>query len=217
MLSRALGREAQHGNAWLCKTSHTLGCLCCTYGNLCQLGSIGHGGHSHIAHHQDTILTILRFLSDEQHGTAHTADARSALDNLQCRTERIACGAQRTGDLSVSFLSLDNHTTEIERILHQLTSFLDGHALALAQFSEQGSILFTLGVVLRIDDGGLVDMCQPPLGCQLMNLLRVTYQDKMSYIVGEHHVGCSQRPFFGSFWKHDALLVTLSALDDLLY
>ena len=91
MLGAALRREAQHSHAGLFEASHSLSHLGGTYGNLRKLGSIGHRSHSHVGHHKHTVLTILFLLRDEQQTTADAGNTRLALDDLQGRTQRVAC------------------------------------------------------------------------------------------------------------------------------
>ena len=85
--------------------------------------------NGNVANNENAILTILFLLRDKKHTTADTGDARSTLDNLEGRTQGVASGREGTGNLSVSTFGLDNHTTQIERVLHQFASFLNGHPL----------------------------------------------------------------------------------------
>ena len=119
--------------------------------------------------------------------------------------------------MSVGTFRLDYHTAKVEWILHQFTSFLNGHTLLLAEFSQQGCIFLRLGVVLRVDECGLVDVCQAPLLCQRVNLVWIADKDQVGHIVCQHAVGCSQCALLGGFGEYDALLVAFSAFDDFLY
>ena len=90
MLGTSLCGERQHCNSWVCKSSHTLGGLCCADGNLCQLVSIRHRGYCHITHDKDSIFAVFRLLCYEQHGTAYACHSWCTFDNLQCRTKGVA-------------------------------------------------------------------------------------------------------------------------------
>ena len=141
MACAALCGEAEHCHTWLLKTCNALRCLCSANGNLCKLACVRHWSNGNVAHYDDAILAILRLVGDEQHGSADTADARGTFNDLQGRTQGVASGAQRSADLSVGTFGLDNHTSEVERILHQLAGFLDGHSFLLAKLCEQFGIL----------------------------------------------------------------------------
>ena len=213
----AFGREAQHGHAWVGESGHAAGCLCCADGNLGQLVGVGHGRHGHVAHHEHAVLTILRLLGYQQHGAADAGDAGLALDDLQGRAQRVGGGAQRPADLPVGAFGLDDHASQVERVLHQLACLLDSHAFLLAQFGQQGCILLASGVVVGVDDGGLAYVAEAPFPGQRVNLVGVADEDEVCHFVGQHHVGCLQCALLGCFGEHDALLVALSALDDLFY
>ena len=216
MLGRALRREAQHGHARILEACHRLGGLSRADGNLCQLVGIGHGRHSHVAYDHHAVLAILRLLRDEQHGTAHAGDARGALDDLQRRTQRVARGRERTRNLTVGTLGLDDHATQVERVLHQFAGLLDGHALLLAQLSQQLGILLAAGVVQRVDDGGLVDVGESILLGIGLDALRITNEDDVGQFVGQHAVGGAQGALLFGLGQHDALLVSLCTCHDLL-
>ena len=70
--------------------------LCRSIGNLCQLVGGRIRRDSNVAHHDDTVLTILLLVREDQHGTADAGYARRAFDDLQSRTERIASGRKGT-------------------------------------------------------------------------------------------------------------------------
>ena len=129
MLGRTLGREAQHSHTGISKACYRLSGLSGAHSNLRELGSIRHRGNGNVANNENAILTILFLLRDKKHTTTDTGDARSTLDNLEGRTQGVASGREGTGNLSVSTFGLDNHTTQIERVLHQFASFLNGHPL----------------------------------------------------------------------------------------
>ena len=156
----------------------------------CKLACIRHWSNCNVAHDYYSILAILRLVGDEKHRSADTADARSTFNDLQGWTQGVASCAQRTADLSVGTFRLDYHTAKVEWILHQFTSFLNGHTLLLAEFSQQGCIFLRLGVVLRVDECGLVDVCQAPLLCQRVNLVWIANEDKVRHTVSQHSVGC---------------------------
>ena len=215
MFCTAFRRETQHGNTRFCETCHRLGGLCRTYGNLTQLGSIGHRRYSHIADYKNTILTILFLFRNQQKTTADTGDTWRTLNNLQGRTQGIACRGECTADLSISTLCLDNHTTQIQRVLHQLTSLLDGHTLALADLSQFLGKFLTPFVVLRVDEGCLVDVGQSLLLRQCIYLLRVTNKNNVCHILSQHSIGCTKRTFLFCFREYYALLVCLCTRNDL--
>ena len=76
VLGRALGGEAQHGYAGIVEAGDTLGGLRGADGNLCQLVGIGHGRHGHVAHDEDTVLTVFGFVGNQEHGAADAGDTR---------------------------------------------------------------------------------------------------------------------------------------------
>ncbi len=193
----------------IAESCHALRSLACGVGDLCQLVSRRIRSYGYVAHYNDAVFAILLLVCEDEHGTAHAGNTRGALDNLQCRAQSVASGRQCTGNLSVSPLGLDNHTSQIERILHQFTSLLDGHALALAQFGEQSGILLALWIVERVDECGLVNMRETPLGSQIHYLLWVSDKDEVSEIVGKNLVGSTKCTLLGGFREHDALPVTL--------
>ena len=117
-------------------------------------------------------------------------------------------------NLSVCVAGLDDHASQIERVLHELAGLLYCHALLLAELSEQCCILFALGVVLRVDECSLVDILQSPLLCQSVNLVWVSDEDKVCDVVSQNLVGGSQCALLCCFGEHDALLVAFSAFDD---
>jgi hypothetical protein len=96
MLGTSLGREAQHSYARLCETGYRLGCLSRAYCYLRELCSIRHRSNSYVAYDENTILTILLLLGDEEQTATYASDTRSALDDLQCRTQSVACGREST-------------------------------------------------------------------------------------------------------------------------
>ena len=217
MFCRTLSRETEHCNARFFETSHRLRCLCRTNGNLCQLVSIGHRSYGNVANNQDTVLAILWSLSEHKHSSADTCDSWLSLDDLEGRAQCVACRRECTAYLSISVASLYYHTSEIERVLHQLASLLNGHTLLLAKFSEQLSILFALLAVLWVYECCLVNVLQSETVSQSMYFLRISNQNKVSNVFSQHTVGCCQCTLLLCLWEHDALLVTLSTRDDLLH
>ena len=142
VLCTSLGRERKHSHARLCKACNALGSLCRAHCNLSQLIGIRSRGHCNISHHNNTILAVLRSLGNHQHCSANAADARSALDNLKCRTQGVSRGGKSSADLSVGISALDYETSEIQRVgLHQFLGLLRGHSLVLAQLIEQIDVL----------------------------------------------------------------------------
>ena len=216
MLGATLGREAQHCHTRLGYACNRLCCACCAHSDLCQLVSIGHRCNGNVAHHDHAVLTILLLVGDEQHGTAHACDAGSTLDNLQCRAQGVARCAEGTADLSVGTFGLDDHASQVERVLNELAGLLNGHALLLAQLSQQGSILLTLRIVQRVDDGSLVEVCEPPLCSQFLYFLRITDEDDVCDVVSQYSVGGLKSALLCCFGEHDALLVALGACNNLL-
>ncbi len=193
-----------------------LGSLCGGEGNLCQLVGCGVRGNSDVTHHHDTVGTVLR-LGDEQHGTAHAGDAGSAFDNLQGGAQRVASGAEGTGDLTVGVARLDNHAAQIEVVVqHELAGLVDGHALLLTELSQLLGILFGLVEVQRVDDTGLVDVGQSPLLSLFKDVVTVADKDDVGNVVGQHAVSGFQCALFLSLRQHDALLVSLGTGHDLL-
>ena len=191
--------------------------MSCSIGNLSKLVCCRVRSYSNVTHYYNAILTILLLVCDEQHSTTYASDTWSALDNLKSWTESIASSAQCTRNLTVSALSLDNHTTEVEVVLsYEFTSLLYGHALLLAKFSELLSILLSLRVVLWINDSSLVDVVKTPLSCEILNIGRVTDEDDVCEIISQNFIGCFQCTLLFCFREHDALLVSFSASYDLL-
>ena len=151
---------------------------------------------------------------EHKHGSTNTCHAGCALDNLESGTKSVARCAESARDLSVGTFSLDDHTSEVERVLHQLASLLDGHALLLAKFCEQFGILLCLGVVQRVDDSGLVDVVEVPLLCEALQLVGVADKNKVGEVVGQYTVGSSKCALLCCFREHDALFVALCARND---
>ena len=183
MLGRALCREAQHGHARLLETSHSLRHLSRADCNLRELISIWHGGHSHIGHYEYTILTILLLLGNQQQTTTHAGDARLTLDNLQCWTQGVASGGKSSGNLTVSTLSLDNHTTQVQGILNQFAGLLDGHTLILANLCQFLCQFLTLLIVLRVDESGLANVGESLLLGQSLYLCGITNQNDVGKVI----------------------------------
>ena len=216
MRGTALRGETEHCHARVFEASYRLGCLCGADGNLCQLVGIWHGRHGHVAHDDNTILAILRLFGDEQHGTADAGNARSALDDLQSWAQCVTRCRESTRYLSVGTFSLDNHATQVEWVLHQLASLLDGHALLLAQLGQQFCIFLATGVVQRVDDGSLVDVLKSILLGIGLDALGVTNEDDVGHVFSQYAVGSAQSALFFCLRKHDALLVGFRACYDLL-
>ena len=214
MLGTSLRGEWKHGNAWVSETSHRLGCLSSTNCNLSQLSSIWHRSNGNVTHNEHTILTELRSLGNHQHGTAHASDAWSALDDLESRTERVARSGESTTDLSVGFATLDDEATVIERVEHLFASLFDGHTFLLAKFKEQLSIFFTLRRSSRVDESGFVDVLQSELVSKGMEFVDVAKNDDVCKSVSDSTVCSSECALLCSFREHDALFVSLSALND---
>ena len=169
-----------------------------------------------VANDDNTVLAILRLFGDEQHGTADAGNARSALDDLQSWAQCVTRCREGTRDLSVGTFSLDNHAAQVEWVLHQLTSLLDGHALLLAQLGQQFGILLAAGVVQRVDDGSLVDVLKSILLGIGLDALGVTNEDDVGHVFSQYAVGSAQSALFFCLRKHDALLVGFRACYDLL-
>ena len=117
--------------------------------------------------------------------------------------------------MSVGTLGLDNHTTQVEWVLHQFTGFLNGHTLLLAQLGQQLGILLALLAVQRVNQCSLVNVCQPALLSQCMHLVRITNQDEVGNVLCQHTVGGSQCALLLSFGEHNALLVTFGTRNNL--
>ena len=216
VLGTSLRREAQHSHTRIVEASHRLGGLCCADGNLSKLVGIGHRCHSDITDHNHAVLTILRLLCDEQHRAADAGDTGGTLDNLQGGTQGFTRCRESTRYLSIGTFGLDDHATQVERILHQLAGFLDGHALLLAQFSQQLGIFLATRIVQRVDDGCLVDVLQSILLGISLDALGVTNENDVGQIVGQYSVGSAQGALFFGLRKHDTLLVGFRTCHDLL-
>ena len=207
MLSRTLRREAQHGYTGILKTCHSLCHTSRADSNLSELISIGHRGYSHVGNHEHTILTILFLLRDEQQSTAHASNTWLTLNNLQGRTQGVTSCRECTTDLTVSTLGLDDHTAQVQRVLNQFTSLLNGHALRLADLCQFLCQFLALLVVLRINEGCLTDVGQSLLLGEGLNLCRITNQDDVCDIITKSLIGCTKGTLFFCFGEHDALLV----------
>ena len=192
MLGTALCAEGEHRHTRVGKASHALGGLSRADSNLSQLRGIGHRCHSHIAHHEHTLLAILRSLGDEQHRTAHTRDARRALDNLQGRAKRVTRRGEGTRDLSVSIPALDDEASEIQRVQHQFASLFDGHALLLAKFKKQLCILLCFFRCCRIDNHCLTNVFQSQLVGQSINFSLIADKNDIGDVVSKTLVGGSK-------------------------
>ena len=214
VLGRTLCREAKHSNTWVLDASNRTGCLCCTNSNLCKLVGCRNRCYGNVAHNDDAVVAILVLVCKHKHSTANTCHARSTLDNLQSRTQSVACCAQCARDLTIGALCLDNHTAKIERILNKLASLLDSHALLLAKLGKKLCILLGFGVVERIDDSSLVDVVEIPLCGKLLKFVGVADEDEFGNTVGQYAVGCSKCALLSSFGEHNALFVALSARND---
>ena len=70
-------------------------------------------------------------------------------------------------------------------------------------------------MILGVDDGGLVQMGESPLGCKSLDLFRVTDNNQVGYLIGKKAVGGFQCTLLGSFGEYDALLVTLGTRNNL--
>ena len=215
MRSTSLCGEAQHGNTGIFEPSHTLSSLCSTNGNLRELCGIRHRCNSHVANHKYTILAKLGLLGNKQHATAHTRDARSALDNLKCRTQGLTCSREGSGNLSVGTFGLDNHATEVERVLHQFAGLLDSHTLLLAQLGQLLGIFLTAVAILGVDECSLVDVGQATFLGKCMHFVRITDENQVCNVLSQHTVGCTKCALLFSFGEHDALLISLSTRNDL--
>ena len=126
-----------------------------------------------------------------------------------CRAQSVAGGAQRTRDLTVGTLGLDNHAAEVERVLHEFASLLDSHTLLLAKFGEELCVLLCLRVVQRVYDSSLVDVVKIPLCGESLQLVGVADEDEVSQLVSEDAVGSLQCALLCCFREHNALLVAL--------
>ena len=138
-----------------------------------------------------------------------------ALDNLQGRTQGLARCGEGSGNLSVGTFGLDNHATQVERVLHQFAGLLDGHALLLAQFGQLLGIFLTAVAILGIDKRGLVDVGQAAFLGKCMHFVGITDKNKVCNVFCQHAVGCTECALFLSFREHNALLVSLSTRNDL--
>ena len=213
VLGRALGREAQHGN-FRVETGNCLGCTCRTYGNLCQLFCIGHRSHSHVTHHQDTVLSIFRSMCQQQHGTRNASDARGSLDNLQSRAKYITRSVACTCQLAVSVAVLYNQAAQIKRIDNQLASLFDGHAFLFAELAKQLGIFFFLRMVFRVDNGSFVYISQPPLFGTSLYLGRFSKDNQVGYSVSQDLIGSFQCTLFRTLGKNNSLAVCFGTLNN---
>ena len=50
--------------------------------------------------------------------------------------------------------------SEVEGVFDQLHGFVHLHAFLLAKLTQQLCVLFGFGVVFRVDECGLIDVCQ---------------------------------------------------------
>ena len=155
-------------------------------------------------------------MRQQQHCTGYTSNARSCLNDLQCRTKYIACGVACTCQLTVSITILNNQTAQIERINYQLTSFFDSHAFFLAKFTKQLRILLFLRMILRIDDCSLADVSKSPFCCTSINFIRITQKNQVSNSVCQNLIGSFQGAFFRSFRKNNTLAVGFRTLNDFI-
>ena len=214
VLRRTIGGERKHSHLGF-DASHRTRSVGRANGNLCQLLSIGHGRHCHVAHHDDTIRAIFVRLRQEQHRTTHHRDARSRLDDLERRTKHIARRVARTSQLSVSIASFDDQATEVEGIFHDGACRVDGHTLLRTELCQELCIFLLLVVRQRIDDGGFLDVRKTILLSESLDFGRVANEDKVSHLVSEDAVGCFECAFFRSFGENDALLVGFCASNEL--
>ena len=126
---------------------------------------------------------------------------------MQGGAEHIARGVARTGQLSVGIAALDDETAQVEGIFHDAACALDGDALLGAELRQQLGILFFLGVVARVDDGGLCDVLKVVLGSEFFDFFGVAQENEVGNALGEDTVGSFQSAFFRAFGENDALLV----------
>ena len=147
-------------------------------------------------------------MREQQHGTTHAGNARSCLDNLQCRTKHISRCVASTSQLTISIATFNNHATKVKWVEHLLASLFDGHAFLLTQLGKELSIFLFFRTSSGIDDGSLVNVAQAPLLCEVMNFINITQDDKVCYAISQHLVSGFQCAFFRTFWKNNALLVS---------
>ena len=73
-----------------------------------------------------------------------------------------------------------------------------------------------LRVVLRVDDGSLVNVLKPPLCSELMDIGGVSNEDQIGDVVSQYSVGCFKGTLLFCLGEHDALLVGFRTCNDLL-
>ena len=189
MLRATLRAERQHRHTGVSKACHTLGGLSRADCNLSQLRGIRHRSHSHVTHHEYTLLAILWSLGDEQ---AHASDARGTLNNLQGRAKRVARRGEGTRDLSVSIATLDDEAAEVQGVQHQFASLFDGHALLLAKFKKQLCILLCFFRCSRIYNHCLTNVFQSQLVGQSKNFSLIADKNDIGDVVSKTLVGGSK-------------------------
>ena len=91
------------------------------------------------------------------------------------------------------------------------------HALGFTQFVKQVGIFLFVGVVLRVDDTGLVDVLQTELGGHLFDLLGRADEDDIGDAVSQKAIGGFQGTGFVTLGEHNALLVGLRVGNDFLH
>ena len=214
VLRRTIGGERKHSHLGF-DASHRARSVGRANGNLCQLLSIGHWRHRHVAHHDDTVCAIFVRLRQEQHRTTHHRDTRSGFDDLEGRTKHIASGVARTSQLSVSIASLDDQATEIEGIFHDGACRVDGHSLLRTELCQELCIFLLLLVRERIDDGGFLNVGKTILLSECLDFGRVANEYEVGHLVSEDAVGCFECAFFRAFGENDALLVGFCASNEL--
>ena len=214
VLGRTLGGEAEHGNARVVEASNALSGLSRADGNLRELVGIGHGRHGHITYDENAILAVLRTVGDEEHSAADAGNTRGALDDLECGAQRLTRGGESTGDLSVGTFGLDDHATEVERVLYEFAGLFDGHALALAEFAEELCEFLGALVVLGVDERSLADVGEAVLLGQGVYFGRVADEDDVGQAVCQSFVGRDKRALFLGLGEHYALRIGLRTCDD---
>ena len=158
MAGAALGREAEHGYVRI-YAGKRLGGLVGRHGYLCQLLGIGVGNHGAVGKHHHAVSPVRRtFGKQHKERAGNNADAFLGLDNLESGTKHVACGAQRTRDLTVGIAVLDEQTAQIERVVHLFVRALKRHALGFAQLIVELRIFLSKRLVGRVDDCGMLNV-----------------------------------------------------------
>ena len=159
-----------------------------------------------VAEYEDTIITILRSVGQEDEGTGYSLVAFTGSDDLQAGTDNVSRRRSSTRNNTVSFTESDEAGSEESIVVHHdFMSFFYSHAFLFAAFCKILAQFIHAVVRSRVDDFNTSEV-DLEFGSIFFDLIQIADEDDAGIAFSQYTFSSFEYTTAIGFRKDDFLL-----------